>query len=100
MTNNVITKCVKKLFGENAKPLVRFTFVEDDEYSANDYLDMAVKLNTLGVKLDATKLKEMTKLQFIDDSEQEWTPTPADASKEWSPEAKDELRKEIEGDEK
>ena len=94
MTNSVIKKCVAQLFGEGTKPLVRFTFVEDDEFSANDYLDMALKLNTLGVKLDPVKLKEMTKLQFIDDSEQEWTPEKPD--KEWTPEEKAELRKEME----
>ena len=85
---------MQHLFGQNAKNLVRFTFVEDDEYSANDYIDMAVKLNTLGVKLDASKLKEMTKLAFIDDTEQTWTPEKED--KEWTPEAKAELRKEME----
>ena len=85
---------MQHLFGQNAKNLVRFTFVEDDEYSANDYIDMAVKLNTLGVKLDASKLKELTKLAFIDDTEQTWTPEKED--KEWTPEAKAELRKEME----
>ena len=94
MTSIVVNKCVQHLFGQNAKNLVRFTFVEDDEYSANDYIDMAVKLNTLGVKLDASKLKEMTKLAFIDDTEQTWTPEKED--KEWTPEAKAELRKEME----
>lgn len=29
---------------------------------------MALKLRDLGVKIDSSKLKEMTKLQFIDDS--------------------------------
>lgn len=83
-------------FGGNAKLLCRFTFVEDDEYSANDYLDMAVKLNGLGVKIDAAKLKEVTKLDFIDDSQVEWTPDPKDTSAEWSPEDKEALKKEIE----
>lgn len=96
MSNSVINKCVKHLYGDNAKQLVRFTFVEDDEFSANDYLDMALKLNTLGIKLDPVKLKEMTKLQFIDDSEQEWTPEKPD--KEWTPEEKAELRRELQGE--
>ena len=94
ITQCVVNKCVKQLYGDNASTLVRFTFVEDDEYTANDYLDMAVKLNSLGVKLDTTKLKEMTKLQFIDDSEHEWTPEKPD--KEWTPEEKAQLRKEME----
>lgn len=68
MTSIVVNKCVQHLFGYGTENLVRFTFVEDDEYSANDYIDMAVKLNALGVKLDASKLKELTKLAFIDDT--------------------------------
>lgn len=76
--------------------MCRFSFVEDDEYKANDYLDMATKLNALGVKLDTSKLKEMTKLGFIDDTTVEWTPTQEDTSKEWTPEEKEELRKEVE----
>lgn len=74
-SDSIVPKCVKRLFGNSAKTLCRFAFVEDDEYSANDYLDMANKLISLGVKIDASKLKEVTKLSFIDDSVVEWTPT-------------------------
>ena len=94
VTSNIVNKCIKHLFGDAVKSLVRFTFVEDDEYSANDYIDMAVKLNSIGVKLDTAKLKELTKLALIDDSEQEWTPEKPD--KEWTPEEKAQLRKEME----
>lgn len=96
-SDNIVPKCVKRLFGNSAKTLCRFVFVEDDEYSANDYLDMANKLVSLGVKIDASKLKEVTKLDFIDDSVVEWTPTQEETTKEWTPEEKEELRKEIEG---
>ena len=68
MTSSVISKCVKQLFGPSAQQRVRFTYVEDSEYTADNYLDMALKLRDLGVKIDSSKLKEMTKLQFIDDS--------------------------------
>lgn len=69
----VVPKVTKILFGQEA--LCRFTYVEDDEYSAQDYLDMATKLHALGVKLDPMKLKEITKLDFIsDDQVEEWTP--------------------------
>lgn len=95
MTNCVVKKCVKHLYGGNADSLVRFTFVEDAEYSANDYLDMAMKLNSLGVRLDPVKLKEMTKLSFISEEEQ-WVPKQ-EPTKEWTPEEKEELRKEVEG---
>ena len=34
---------------------------------------MAIKLNQLGMKVDVKKLKELTKLNFIQDVE-EWSP--------------------------
>lgn len=86
---------MKKLFGDNATTLCRFTFVEDDEYTTNDYLDMASKLKDLGVKIDTKKLKAMTKLQFIDDTDVEWTPDQTDTSSEWTPEDKEQLKREI-----
>ena len=98
LTDSVVKKCVKRLFGKE-KVLCRFTFVEDDEYTANDYLDMAKKLTDLGVKLDTKKLKEMTKLAFIDDSDVEWKPAEIEASetsKEWTPEEKAELKASLE----
>lgn len=91
ITNTVVKKCAKHLGYSEA--LCRFTFTEDAEYSANDYLDMAVKLNSLGVKVDATKLKDITKLDFIDDSEKEWT--PAEPSKEWSIADKESLKENL-----
>lgn len=95
LTDSVVNKVVKHLFGDNAQPLVRFSFVEDDEYTANDYLDMAVKLSTLGMKIDATKLKEATKLAFIDDSEQTWSPKTPEEERSWTPEDKEQLKKEL-----
>ena len=94
VTDCIVKKCVKHLFNSD-KVMCRFSFVEDDEYTANDYLDMATKLNALGVKLDSSKLKEVTKLSFIDDSAVVWTPTQEETSKEWTPEEKEELRKEV-----
>lgn len=97
ISDGVVDKCVKHLFGKNAKQLCRFTFVEDDEYTANDYLDMAIKLNGLGVKIDSRKLKEMTKLAFIDDSDVQWKPADEPKeTKEWTPSEREELRKELE----
>lgn len=95
MSSSVVSKCVKRLFGKNARQLCRFTFVEDDEYAANDYLDMASKLKDLGIALDASKLKELTKLQFISDDVQ-WTPSEQPSSKEWTDEEKAALKKDIE----
>lgn len=95
ITESVVGKCVRKRFGESTNVLCRFTFIEDDEYSANDYLDMAVKLNGLGVKIDSEKLKEITKLSFIADKQEEWIPNKQ-PSKEWTVEEKEQLKKELE----
>jgi len=62
MTDSIVRKCVDHIYGSNAEMLCRFSFVEDDEYSASEYLDMAVKLKDLGAKLDITMLKKLTKL--------------------------------------
>ena len=56
---------------------------------------MATKLNSIGVKIDPAKLREITKLDFIKD-EEVWVPKQEDKSGEWSPTDKEELRKEIE----
>ena len=96
MSASIVSKCVKRLFGESAKQLCRFTFVEDDEHTANDYLDMAAQLKDLGVKIDNSKLKEVTKLNFIDDTDVEWKPDEESTSKEWTPEEKAELKASIE----
>ena len=91
MTNNVVRKCARRLGQEL---LCKFVFVEDDEYSASDYLDMAQKADALGIKIDSAKFKELTKLEFIADPDEQWTPEK-EPSKEWSPEDKEELKKEL-----
>ena len=93
MTNSVVNKVCGKLGLGDVK--CKFVFMEDDEYTADNYLDMANKLMTLGIKVDASELKKITKLTFIDDSETEWTPTK-DENKEWTPEEKAQLKKELE----
>lgn len=95
ITSNVIGKIVKKLKLGDA-PLCKFIFTENDIYSSQDYLDMALKLNQLGVKIDTAKLKKTTNIDFIDDTEAEWQPTKEDASGDWSPDDKEQLKKELE----
>lgn len=94
ITNSVVNKVCSKLGLGDVK--CKFVFMEDDEYTADNYLDMANKLMTLGIKVDASELKKITKLTFIDDSEKEWTPSKEDINKEWSPEDKEQLKKELE----
>lgn len=98
LTNSVVEKiCERNGLGDVK---CRFTFVEDDEYQAQDYLDMALKLNQLGVRVDAAELKKITKLSFIDETEKEWTPSKDDESKEWTPEEKKQLKQEMESENK
>lgn len=99
LTNVVLAKICRHL--NLGDCLCRFEFVEDDEYSANDYLDMAKKMSDMGIAIDISELKKITKLAFIDDTEKVWSPTKEDESKEWSPKDKEQLKKELEvGDNK
>lgn len=71
----VVEKCVKKIFGENEEPLVRFEFIEADDTTPTEYLELAQKCKELGIKIDVAKLKQATKLAFISDEEADlWTP--------------------------
>ena len=72
MSEIVVKKCAQHL--GYSKVSCRFEFVEDDEFAARDYVELAEKLHSMGVKIDSKKLKELTKLDFIDDSETTWTP--------------------------
>ena len=68
----VIKRCAEKLGYSRVD--CRFEFVENDEFAAKDYVELAEKLHSMGVKIDSKKLKQLTKLDFIDDSETTWTP--------------------------
>lgn len=45
--------------------LCRFQFVEQDDTTPAEYLEMATKARDLGAAIDLAKLKELTKLGFI-----------------------------------
>lgn len=80
MTDGVVNKVVKALGWK--EPLCRFTFVEDDERGAEEYLALAKAAVDLGFKIDAAKFKEATKLQWIE-ADETWSPgalreTPSD----------------------
>lgn len=86
LTDCVVRKCVQQLFGKNAECHCRFTFTEDDEFSATEYIDIAKKLMDMNVPLDISKLKQLTKLDFIKDVE-EWSPAePKTDEDKWQPE--------------
>lgn len=80
MSEIVVKKCAQHLGYSRVE--CRFEFVESDEFEARDYVELAEKLHSMGVKIDGKKLKELTKLEFIDDSETTWTPSSSDAKAE------------------
>lgn len=45
--------------------MCRFKFVEQDDTTPAEYLEMATKARDLGAAIDLSKLKEVTGLQFI-----------------------------------
>lgn len=55
MSEIVVKKCAQHLGYSNVA--CRFEFVEDDEFAAKDYVDLAEKLHSMGVKIDSKKLK-------------------------------------------
>lgn len=73
MSEIVVKRCAEQLGYSRVE--CRFEFVESDEFEARDYVELAEKLHSMGVKIDSKKLKELTKLEFIDDSETTWTPS-------------------------
>ena len=69
-----VKKAVKHIFNTN-NILCHFEYVEKDDTKPQEYLDLAQKCRDLGLKIDISKLKELTGLQFIsDDVESVWTP--------------------------
>ena len=72
MSETVVRRCAERL--GYSKVECRFEFVETDEFEAKDYVELAEKLHNMGVRIDGKRLKELTKLDFIDDSETTWTP--------------------------
>lgn len=72
MSETVVRRCAQQL--GYSKVACRFEFVETDEFEAKDYIELAEKLHNMGVRIDASKLKQLTKLDFIDDGDTTWTP--------------------------
>lgn len=58
-----VRKVCEEMLGEPR--MCRFQFVEQDDTTADEYLELALKAKELGAAIDIGKLKEMTKLQFI-----------------------------------
>lgn len=79
----VVDKCVKRKFGRNAETKVRFEFVEADETSPEEYLELAKKARDLGLTVDIQKLKQLTNLDFISYEENElWSPEKSDGGED------------------
>ena len=79
MSAVAVRKAVYDILGENSI-LCRFEFVENDDTTAEQYLEMASKLAAIGVPLNLTELKKLTNLSFIQDGNADsssdiWTPS-------------------------
>lgn len=78
MSDVAVRKAVYDILNEN-RILCRFEFIEDDDTTAEQYLEMAAKLSAMGVPLNLTELKKLTNLPFIQDG------NPNDSSDLWTP---------------
>lgn len=83
MTRCAVSKCVKKVYGENAQVKCRFTFVEQDDTTPEKYIELAERCKNLGISIDISKLRDLTGLQFISDEQKDvWTPTNDEVEKQ------------------
>lgn len=73
LTHSVVRKIVKHFLNQELK--CRFVYTETDDTTTAEYLDMAAKLQTMGVALDIAKLANITGISFIKDEQQDiWKP--------------------------
>lgn len=63
LTDGVVKKVVERLGYK--KPMCRFSFIEDDPFTTQEYIDMAEKCHMLGMKIDVAEFQKLTKLPFI-----------------------------------
>ena len=77
ITNCIVRKCVQKFFNTDQLK-IRFEFIEADETTSQEYLDLAEKCKALGIAIDVAELKKLTKLSFIKDTAESgetiWSP--------------------------
>lgn len=91
MTRCTVKKCAKSLGFKEV--LCRFDFVEQDSTTPKEYLELAKQASELGIQIDVNKLKELTKLQFIDT--ESWSPAVSNGwTKKDAEEVKEEREKE------
>ena len=83
MSAVAVRKAIYDILGEKSI-LCRFEFVENDNTTAEQYLEMASKLASIGVPLNLSELKKLTNLSFIKDGRENaaddvWTPSKTEA---------------------
>ncbi len=68
-----VNKVAKEILKEEC--LCHFEYVEKENITPDEYLELAKKCVDLGIKVDINKLKDLTGLQFISENESEiWQP--------------------------
>ena len=69
--HNAIAK-IAKLRGEEV--LCSFQYVEEDAYTAKDYIEMAKQMSDMGMKIDQAKFQKLVNLDIFEDGAAEWSP--------------------------
>lgn len=83
INGSVMKMLARKLFKGNL--LCKFKFIEKDNTTPLEYIELAQKVKDLGIAVDVQKLKELTKLSFIGDelevTDKVWTPQDTEDAK-------------------
>lgn len=73
----------RRLFNGNLR--CKFKFIEKDNTTPLEYIELAKKVKDLGIAVDVQKLKDLTKLSFIGDEleveDKVWTPQSDEETK-------------------
>lgn len=82
ITNVVVRKICREILRQDV--LCRFSFVEDEDTTPDEYIEMASKLASIGIPLNLTELKKLTNISFIKDGTEDesadlWTPDKNEA---------------------
>lgn len=83
--NTINAVALKKICSDilGQQVLCRFQFVEQDDTTAREYLELAKMSKDIGAAIDIAKLKDLTKLGFI-----AMPDNPNGEVEAWTPEAK------------
>lgn len=70
--NDAVVSRICGMMGEEQR--CRFEFVDRDETTPSEYLDMAIKASQAGLRIDPAEFKRATGISWVQDGATEWTP--------------------------